>query len=110
RRRRSSGTTPVPYTTLFRSFEQSATMPLSRAAQWLADDPHREQGEFVLIVHAAEAAAADAAAADDPATGALLDALLESLSVRDAARVAAKVTGQPRDVLYALALARRPAS
>jgi len=95
---------------LTKRFEQIATMPLSRAAQWLADDPHREQGEFVLIVHAAEAAAADAAAADDPATGALLDALLESLSVRDAARVAAKVTGQPRDVLYALALARRPAS
>ncbi|GAB1576371.1 16S rRNA (cytidine(1402)-2'-O)-methyltransferase [Bordetella petrii] len=94
---------------LTKRFEQIATMPLAQAAQWLADDPHREQGEFVLIVHAAEAAAADAAQAEDPATGALLDALLESLSVRDAARVAAKVTGQPRDVLYALALARRPA-
>jgi len=34
---------------------------------------------------------------------------LESLSVRDAARVAAKVTGQPRDVLYNRALSRKKA-
>jgi len=91
---------------LTKRFEQIATMPLGQAAEWLSADPHREQGEFVLIVHAAEAAA-EAASPDDPATGALLDALLETLSVRDAARVAAKVTGQPRDALYALALARR---
>jgi 16S rRNA (cytidine1402-2'-O)-methyltransferase len=37
----------------------------------------------------------------------LLDALLESMSVRDAARVAAKVTGQARDVLYNRALSRK---
>jgi len=91
---------------LTKRFEQIATLPLAQAAEWLAADPHRAQGEFVLIVHAAEAAAS-AAGPDDPATAALLDALLESLSVRDAARVAAKATGQPRDTLYALALARK---
>jgi 16S rRNA (cytidine1402-2'-O)-methyltransferase len=37
-------------------------------------------------------------------TDAWLDALLESMSVRDVARVAAKATGQPRDALYARAL------
>ncbi len=92
---------------LTKRFEQIATLPLSQAAEWLAADAHRAQGEFVLIVHAAEADAGAAAGPDDPATTALLDALLESLSVRDAARVAAKVTGQPRDALYALALARK---
>ncbi|CAP40772.1 16S rRNA (cytidine(1402)-2'-O)-methyltransferase [Bordetella petrii] len=92
---------------LTKRFEQIATLPLSQAAEWLAADSHRAQGEFVLIVHAAEADAGAAAGPDDPATTALLDALLESLSVRDAARVAAKVTGQPRDALYALALARK---
>jgi len=40
----------------------------------------------------------------------LLDALLESMSVRDAARVAAKVTGVARDVLYNRALARKKSS
>ncbi|MCD0503099.1 16S rRNA (cytidine(1402)-2'-O)-methyltransferase [Bordetella petrii] len=92
---------------LTKRFEQIATMPLSQAAEWLAADTHREQGEFVLIVHAAESRPDDQAGMEDPATAALLDALLETLSVRDAARVAAKVTGQPRDALYALALARR---
>jgi 16S rRNA (cytidine1402-2'-O)-methyltransferase len=43
----------------------------------------------------------------DPSALALLDVLLESVSLRDAARIAAKVTGQPRDALYALALARQ---
>ena len=42
--------------------------------------------------------------------GALLDALLETVSVRDAARVAAKVTGLPRDTLYTLALQRQRAA
>jgi len=32
--------------------------------------------------------------------------LLESLSVRDAARIAARVTGTARDVLYRVALLR----
>jgi len=61
----------------------------------------------VLIVHA-EAAAPETGDVD-PAHDVLLDALLESLSVRDAARVAAKVTGQPRDVLYTRALSRKKA-
>ena len=52
---------------------------------------------------------------DDPegpggaAIDAWLDALLESVSVRDAARIAAKATGLPRDTLYARALSRKPA-
>ncbi len=90
---------------LTKRFEEIGTFRLSEASAWLAADPHREQGEFVLIVHAEPEAAADEDA--DPAHDVLLDALLESLSVRDAARVAAKVTGQPRDVLYNRALARK---
>ncbi|HUG59255.1 MAG TPA: 16S rRNA (cytidine(1402)-2'-O)-methyltransferase, partial [Candidimonas sp.] len=61
----------------------------------------------VLIVHQAEDAGVDEDI--DPSSSVLLDALLETLSVRDAARVAAKVTGLPRDTLYALALARQSA-
>ena len=43
------------------------------------------------------------------AIDAWLDALLEAVSVRDAARIAAKATGLPRDTLYARALSRKPA-
>lgn len=95
---------------LTKRFEQIVTLPLSRAAAWLEEDPHRGQGEFVLIVHEAQAAGGedeDAASEGSVQTDALLDALLESLSVRDAARVAAKATGQPRDKLYNRALARK---
>lgn len=89
---------------LTKRFEQVATLPLEQVPAWLAEDSHRSQGEFVLIVHEAQR---QEAAALDADTGVLLDALLETVSVRDAARVAAKVTGLPRDALYALALERQ---
>lgn len=88
---------------LTKRFEQVETLPLAQAQAWLSEDAHRNQGEFVLIVHEAPAAAAGAV---DEQTAALLDALLETVSVRDAAKVAAKVSGVPRDVLYELALQR----
>lgn len=89
---------------LTKRFEQIETFALDEAVEWLKGDSHRRQGEFVLIVHEAEASS-DAPAVDDQAV-ALLDALLETLSVRDAVKVAAKVSGAPRDALYALALER----
>ena len=88
---------------LTKRFEQIATLPLEQALPWLAADSHRSQGEFVLIVHEAPKQEGQA---PDASTAVLLDALLETVSVRDAARVAAKVTGLPRDTLYALALQR----
>ena len=88
---------------LTKRFEQIVTLPLEQVLPWLAADSHRSQGEFVLIVHEAPEQEGQAL---DASTAALLDALLETVSVRDAARVAAKVTGLPRDTLYALALQR----
>ena len=88
---------------LTKRFEQVVTQPLSAVQAWFDADIHREQGEFVLIVHAPPERASDA---PDDATLALLDALLETVSVRDAARVAAKVSGLPKNVLYKLALER----
>ncbi|HUH87317.1 MAG TPA: 16S rRNA (cytidine(1402)-2'-O)-methyltransferase [Pusillimonas sp.] len=90
---------------LTKRFEEVATMTLGQAAQWLAEDTHRGQGEFVLIVHEALVQASDGNELDAATLG-LLDALLEVASVRDAARVAAKATGVARDVLYAEALKR----
>jgi len=94
---------------LTKRYEQVHTLPLGEASEWLAQDAHRGQGEFVLIVHEAAHRAQPAGAASVSAD-VLLDALLESLSVRDAARVAARATGLPRDELYAAALARKQAA
>lgn len=93
---------------LTKRFEQVHTLAAGDAAAWLESDSHHGQGEFVLIVHESERGEADGAI--DPAALALLDALLESVSLRDAARITAKVTGQPRDALYAHALARQKSS
>lgn len=90
---------------LTKRFEEVATLPLGQAGQWLADDGHRLQGEFVLILH--EAAVLEDTGEIDAATLSLLDALLDEVSVRDAARVVAKISGVARDVLYAAALERK---
>lgn len=85
---------------LTKRFEEVITLPLSAARGWLQERPQRTQGEFVLIVHASQARDdADAAGHDD-----MLRTLLDVLSVRDAAKVAARLSGAPRDVLYARAL------
>lgn len=88
---------------LTKRFEQVQTLSLGEAPAWLAEDAHRRQGEFVLIVH--EAPAADSHEIDAATLG-LLDALLATVSLRDAVKVAAKVSGVSRDTLYALALDR----
>lgn len=88
---------------LSKKFEELARMPLGDAPAWLAADPHREQGEYVLVVAPGEARAA-APAID---AGKLLGLLLESLPPSEAARLAAKITGEPKNALYKQALAGR---
>lgn len=91
---------------LTKRFEQIETMRTGDSIAWLDQDAHHKQGEFVLIMHQDTARPADAEA--DHIV--LMDALLETLSVRDATRVAAKVSGLSRDDAYKLALARSDSS
>lgn len=90
---------------LTKRFEQVVTLPLDEAVAWLAADPNRLRGEFVLIVSGAERGEApDAAAARK-----VLATLLEELPASQAARLAARLTGIPRGRLYEWALASKPA-
>ena len=91
---------------LTKRFEEIATMPLSETQAWFAEGAHREQGEYVVILHPPEALQ-DPELEQEQVAGvdAWLEALLETMSVRDIARIAARVTGQPRDALYARVLA-----
>lgn len=91
---------------LTKRFEEIATLPIGQAQAWLVAHPQRAQGEFVLIVEAA-AAAEDVL---DAHTEGVLKALLEVLSLRDCAKVAAKITGVARDTLYARALVLKGAA
>jgi 16S rRNA (cytidine1402-2'-O)-methyltransferase len=90
---------------LSKRFEEIRTLPAGEALAWLDEDAHRGQGEFVLVVHADERVEAP----DEdlsPEQRRIMEALLEDLSVRDAARIGARATGLARDRLYAWALAR----
>ncbi|HLU18850.1 MAG TPA: 16S rRNA (cytidine(1402)-2'-O)-methyltransferase [Pusillimonas sp.] len=90
---------------LTKRFEQVVTLPLGQVSDWLSEDAHRSQGEFVLIVHEPEPDQQDGSL--DAETLDLLDTLLDIASVRDAVRAAAKISGVSRDVLYAAALERK---
>lgn len=73
---------------------------LAEGPTWIAADANRQRGEFVLVV---EGAPQQEAA--DNAHDALLETLLEELSVSSAARLAATLTGASRNALYTRALA-----
>lgn len=83
---------------LSKKFEEVARLKLGETADWLAA-PHRQQGEFVIVLAAGEAqSAADA--------DRVLEILLESLAPSEAAKLAARITGVPKGELYRKALAR----
>ena len=87
-----------------KKFESITQTTLGEAPGWFAADPNHERGEFVLVIDAppdAELAAGDSAFD----VRRLLTALVAELPPARAARVAAAVTGLPRDALYAQALA-----
>lgn len=87
---------------LTKKFEEIARMKLADAPAWLEAGPHRQQGEFVLVLGPGEAK--EGAPALDP--GKVLGILLESLPASEAAKLAARITGAPRNALYKEALAR----
>jgi 16S rRNA (cytidine1402-2'-O)-methyltransferase len=86
---------------LTKKFEETARMKLGEAAAWLAAEPQRIQGEFVLVIAAGSARSPAQVDADRT-----LEALLEVMAPSEAARVAARITGLPRRELYRKALER----
>ena len=89
-----------------KKFESIDRLPLADAAEWIAAGDDRTRGEFVLLVDSApESGTADAGAELTPETERWLAALVAELPPARAARVVAAMTGVPRDVLYARALA-----
>jgi 16S rRNA (cytidine1402-2'-O)-methyltransferase len=84
---------------LTKMFEQIERMPLADAPAWLAADVNRQRGEFVLVV-----SGPPPREGMDAETERVLLALLAELPVKQAARLAAEITGQPKNALYARAL------
>lgn len=84
---------------LTKKFEEVVRLPLGDAAGWLAAEPHRVQGEFVLVVGPGEQKPAKAIDARR-----VLKALAGALPPSEAAKLAARITGLPKSVLYREAL------
>lgn len=84
---------------LTKMFEQIERMPLAAAPAWLAADANHQRGEFVLVVSAPPLREGLDAESDR-----VLATLLAELPVKQAAKLAAEITGQARNALYARAL------
>ena len=90
---------------LTKQFESIATMPASELPGWLAAEPNRSRGEFVVVLHAL---AAIESVADGNHHDAVLAPLLAALPLKQAVALAGEITGAPRNALYARALAIKP--
>jgi len=86
---------------LTKKFEEVARLTLGEATAWLAGAPHLKQGEFVLVIAPGEERTADLAAGERA-----LRVLLEALPPSEAARLAARLSGAPKALLYRKALER----
>lgn len=84
---------------LTKLFETVHSLPLAEALDWLKADPNRQRGEFVLMLSGAPASG-------DNGEGARVLKLLlaEGLPVKQAAKLAAAITGAAKNALYDLAL------
>ena len=89
---------------LTKLFEEIHRCKVSEAAAWLAADANRQRGEFVILLEGASATAdADQAEADR-----VLSILLSECSVKQAASLAAQITGCKKNALYERALRMKP--
>ena len=86
---------------LTKQFEQVATLEAAQFTAWLSADSHRSRGEFVVVLHGQ----ALAQPTDDGSR--VLELLLPELPLKTAVRLAAAITGAPRNRLYQAALALR---
>jgi 16S rRNA (cytidine1402-2'-O)-methyltransferase len=90
---------------LTKRFEEIRRLRASELIAWLDADPNRERGEYVLAIDADPNAAE--VAADDADVDRWLQALCEAMPPREAARIAARVTGRRANEMYARAAALR---
>ena len=82
-------------------FEEIHRCPLSQAEAWIKADPHREKGEFVVLLAGAPASEGEE---QDAEAERILKILLAECSVKQAAGLAAQITGRKKNALYDRAL------
>jgi len=91
---------------LTKTFETFYSGAASDVLQALQEDPHGSRGEFVIMIHGAEKAAADAGMEE---VDRLLKLLLTELPVKKAAKLVSEITGKAKNDLYQRALTLKDA-
>jgi 16S rRNA (cytidine1402-2'-O)-methyltransferase len=86
---------------LTKLFEEIHRCPLADALAWVKADAHREKGEYVVLVEGAVAGSD----AEELEAERILNILLAECSVKQAASLAAQITGRKKNALYDRALA-----
>ena len=84
---------------LTKQFEEIATVSAVDLPHWLASQPQRTRGEFVVVLHPA------VVTQDTGQDQRVLKLLLAELPLKTAVKLAADITGTARNVLYEAALA-----
>lgn len=87
---------------LTKLFEQVHRCPAGEAAAWLREDANRQRGEFVLVL----AGAPDVEDATLAEGERVLKILLEELPLKQAAKLAAQISGARKNQLYEYGLQR----
>lgn len=88
---------------LTKKFETIYDDNLKNLVKYFSDNPEKQCGEFVVLVHGETKQKITEITDEDLK---ILNLLLEELSVKQASHLAAKITGKKKNVLYELALKR----
>lgn len=86
---------------LTKKFETFLSGSVAQVAQWVNEDANQQKGEFVLMIEGFAGLSQDKS---DKQARSLLEILLAELSIKQAVRLACKLSGQKKNKLYALAL------
>lgn len=89
---------------LTKTFETIRGGPVNELVEWVSADANQQRGECVLIVEGFELIADEDGVSADAEQ--VLDILLEELPLKQAAALAAKITGVKKNRLYQLALTK----
>ena len=85
---------------LTKQFEQIHTVQAQDLHAWLSERPEHQRGEFALVVHERHETSASAGDGER-----VLQLLLPELPLKTAVRLAAEISGEPKNMLYERALA-----
>ena len=89
---------------LTKTFETIHGDRLEALLEWIKQDPNQQRGEFVVLIQGVELVKEEGLSAESLK---VLDVLLTELPVKQAATLAAKITGEKKNALYQEALSRK---